>query len=95
MSELAASLPRLPADIALPLLHDHRWSPETAAACLMHVMDWLDETGQLDAAETLRAIEVIAPNSSVTLTLGALRDAEFRTSELDEMGEARRMDPFD
>lgn len=80
-------------DTALPLLRSSAWHPETVAAMLRHISDWLDGTGQFDAASHLRAISVADPVSGQATTVPDLVGAERSTmSRLEQAHRQARKD---
>ena len=64
-------------ETALTLLRSRTWHPDTVAACLRHVDDWLSDTGQHGAAGELRGIWVTAPDGT-PMTVAELIGAEYR-----------------
>ena len=66
-------------DTALPLLRSSAWHPETAAAMLRHITDWLHDTGQFSSASHLRAISVTDPVTGHATSVPDLVGAERST----------------
>lgn len=64
---------------ALPLLRSSSWHPETVAAMLRHISDWLHGTEQYEAASHLSAICVTDPVSGGPSALPELIGAEHST----------------
>ena len=75
-------------DTALPLLRSSAWHPETVAAMLRHVSDWLNDTGQFDSASHLRAISVNDPVSGQVTSVPDIVGAERST--MSRLEQARR-----
>lgn len=68
-------------EAALALLRAHAWHPDTVAACLRHVSDWLYRTHQYGPAGELGSIWVTAPDGNHTTVakfIGAERDTARR-----------------
>ena len=63
-------------DEALSLLRSSAWHPETVAAMLRHVIDWLHDSHQFDAAAHLSAISVTHPVAGTPTTVPELIGAE-------------------
>ena len=73
---------------ALPLLRSSSWHPDTIGPMLRHIIDWLHDTAQYEAASHLSAIMVTDPASGQPTALPELIGAE--RSAMSRLESARR-----
>ena len=66
-------------DMAVPLLRSGTWHPDMIGACLMHVFDWLHDSGQLEAAGSIGQVQVEAPHSGQSVTIADIVGGERAT----------------
>ena len=59
-------------ELLLSLLRSEAWSPETVAACLRHVSDWLNDTQQHEAASFLHHAMITHPETGATMGMSDL-----------------------
>ena len=58
----------------------HMWHPALVGAAVRLLMDWMTNTGQIDARDALHGIEVTAPTSADLVRLGDIGEAERRAA---------------
>lgn len=67
-------------ETALPLLRSSSWHPGTIGVMVSHLMDWLTDTGQIDARDELHGIQVTSPFSADGVRLGDIGEADRRAA---------------
>ncbi len=59
----------------------HMWHPALVGAAVRLLMDWLTDTGQIDARDELHGIEAVNPHTGAdTVRLGDLGEGDRRAS---------------
>ncbi len=79
VSRRTTDYPQLNPELAVPLLRSGTWHPEMIPSCLMHALDWLHDSGQLEAAGFIGQVMVEAPHGGEPRTVADLVGAERST----------------